>query len=720
VDGLATRPDPAVARFFPAFAVPPVLYERLRSAQDYFFSAYGNTLSDLLLFTLGVSALFYGRAFVRHRQLRRHRRRIPVVIGGWGTRGKSGTERLKAAMLSGLGYGVVCKTTGCESMFLYGKPFQDLEEMFLFRPYDKASIHEQAFVVSMASRLRTDVFLWECMALSPPLVRILQRQWMHDDLSTLTNAFPDHEDIQGPAGHDIPRVMTNFIPRGRVLYTSEENMLPILAEGAREMGTTVRRVTWLESGLLTADVLGRFRFQEHPDNVALVLAIAEDLGVDRDYAVKEMADRVVADLGVLKTFPEADVAGRRLRFTNGMSANEPFGALSNWKRVGFAAQDPESAPGEWITAVVNNRADRVARSHVFAQLIAEELPADRYFLIGGNLSGLQGYLRDAVRKATGSITLGGDRRRAEEVLVASARRFRLCVAREQVATRVAAMLNGVGAPLPADPSTLAEGPGLDRALRGTEHERWLAEMEAHRAAWAESVREVRELLERIRDPRVDPGSLDEEVRAFLSRSFERKLHVVDDYFAPGDKLIQIVAAATPPGFRNRCMGIQNIKGTGLDFVYRFLAWESCHAICERVLDRDDDAALKALDELSAFRDFGLLSEAKVRDTLQRCLERAAFQDPPVRDQLARLRAQLDERLATVREGIARSGAPGLKDRALALVETLLDTLDGLHRRRTASKIYRDILAGRISRVRAMEELRRLTKRQYGGWLRGKA
>jgi hypothetical protein len=139
-----------------------------------------------------------------------------------------------------------------------------------------------------------------------------------------------------------------------------------------------------------------------------------------------------------------------------------------------------------------------------------------------------------------------------------------------------------------------------------------------------------------------------------------------------------------------------------------------------VLDRDDDAALKALDELSAFRDFGLLSEAKVRDTLQRCLERAAFQDPPVRDQLARLRAQLDERLATVREGIARSGAPGLKDRALALVETLLDTLDGLHRRRTASKIYRDILAGRISRVRAMEELRRLTKRQYGGWLRGKA
>ncbi len=41
-----------------------------------------------------------------------------------------------------------------------------MREMFLFRPYDKA---------------------------------------------TIINTYPDHEDVQGPAGIDIPRVMTEFI-----------------------------------------------------------------------------------------------------------------------------------------------------------------------------------------------------------------------------------------------------------------------------------------------------------------------------------------------------------------------------------------------------------------------------------------------------------------------------------------------------------------------------
>ncbi len=57
------------------------------------------------------------------------------------------------------------------------------------------------------------MFLWECMALNPLFVQLLQRDWMRDDIVTLTNAYPDHEDIQGPAGVDVAEVITEFIRR---------------------------------------------------------------------------------------------------------------------------------------------------------------------------------------------------------------------------------------------------------------------------------------------------------------------------------------------------------------------------------------------------------------------------------------------------------------------------------------------------------------------------
>lgn len=722
-EGLPTEGDPAVLRFFPAMVVPPFLAEPFQNLRDYFYSTYGNTLADLLLFTVGTGVWFLGRNIARHHRMRHHRRRIPVVIGGWGTRGKSGTERLKAALFSGLGYGVVSKTTGCESMFLYGKPFQDLQEMFLFRPYDKVSIQEQTFVVRMASKLGADVFLWECMALSPPLVQLLQEQWMQDDLSTLTNAFPDHEDVQGPAGHDIPRVMTHFIPEGRVLYTSEENMLPILSDSAKAKGTRIRGASWLEAGLLTEDVLSRFPYQEHPDNVALVLAMAEDLGVDPDFALKEMADRVVADLGVLKTFPDAAIQGRRLRFTNGMSANEPFGALGNWKRVGFAGHDPEGAPGEWITAVVNNRADRVARSQVFAQLIAESLSADQYVLIGGNLTGFMGYIRDAFAGVAARLRLDAegpdDRSRAEGILVQAAQRLRIPASPGQVGARLAAMFRGLDLPMPANADSLSHPEALAEHLRSVGQLPWLADFERHRARWSEQWEAFLLFRSRIQDPGQPLAALNESFRHLIEGWFQRKFTIVEDYFAPGDKVIESLIAGTPPGYLNRCMGLQNIKGTGLDFIYRFMAWDACHAGCLRLRSAVPEVAGKALDELLAFREFGLLSEALVRETLEWCRDHALGRDPAWGADLDRLRSHFEAQVAAIRENMARSTAPSLKQRLLGWLESLLDTQDSLRRSWQARGIYRDLLKGRISRIRAVEELRRLTKRQYGGWLQGK-
>ena len=396
--------DPKVTRFFPV-ALPlldPTLWLQFR---HYFQSFYENSLFELSIFLLLALIWFVGAHLYANHMMHNVRRRLPLVLGGWGTRGKSGTERLKAALINALGYGLVSKTTGCEAMFLYAPPFCPLREMFLFRPYDKATIWEQYNLACLADQLGTEVFLWECMALNPSFVNLLQRHWMRDDIATLTNTYPDHEDIQGPAGINIPQVMTNFITTNGTLVTSEEQMYPILKAAADELGTPIRAVGWLEAGLIAPDILQRFPYQEHPFNIALVLAMADELGMARDFALKEMADRVVPDLGVLKAYPIASIEARRLEFINGMSANERFGCLSNWTRMGFDTHDPATTPGVWISTVVNNRADRVPRSRVFANILVADIRADRHFLIGNNLSGLMGYIWEAWQRYALTLTL---------------------------------------------------------------------------------------------------------------------------------------------------------------------------------------------------------------------------------------------------------------------------------------------------------------------------
>ncbi len=127
--------------------------------------------------------------------------------------------------------------------------------------------------------------------------------------------------------------MKKFVPKRSQLLTTEHNMYPFLRAAAQSKGSDIIKVEEWESELLPADVLDRFPYEEHPLNIALVLRMADELGLEADYALKEMADRVVPDLGVLKIYPRVNVRGRHLTFINGMSANERHAALANWRRL---------------------------------------------------------------------------------------------------------------------------------------------------------------------------------------------------------------------------------------------------------------------------------------------------------------------------------------------------------------------------------------------------
>jgi poly-gamma-glutamate synthase PgsB/CapB len=612
-------------------------------------------------------------------------------------------------------------------MFLQAYPFGQMKEMFLFRPYDKATIWEQINVVRVAGRLKTDVMLWECMGLTPAYVRILQRSWMRDEFSTITNTYPDHEDLQGPAGINIPEVIGCFIPQKSTLITSEEQMLPILATEAGQQKTALHPVTWLEAGLIPSDVLQRFPYEEHPYNIALVLGLAERLGIDRDFALKEMADRVVPDLGVLKTYPVATLRTRRLEFTNGMSANERFGTISNWTRTGFDRQDCIKEPGVWLTTVVNNRADRVPRSQVFARILVNDLAADRHVLIGGNLNGLQGYIREAWSERAPQLSLWKDPARpdpeeAVKVLEQQALQMRLPVKPELIQAHLRLMLSAQPQVSNLDellacwdqPETLKErlaplnlGEIETAILNNLQHELRLSrEYEAFAQEVGKATPE-------------QADALDQRFRELLQKWFQTKLIVVEDYYASGNQIIELIAQHTPPGFLNRIMGIQNIKGTGLDFVYRWQAWQACYNAAQPLRAADNSVLTpQMLAPLAAFQDYGVLCAEHVRDTVARIKASGLPHPTHLVQELDGILERLNAAMDAIEQKMKSSGGMqgGWFTTFLMRLEEFLDAGDAVRRRGQADRIYEDLIAERISRERAVTELQALTQRQKGGWL----
>ena len=721
-DGEPWSADPAVLRFFPAMLPFPAtdLAERM---QDYFFSVYENSLQDLGLFLAGMTAWFVGRHLYLSAVIRKTRRSIPLVIGGWGTRGKSGTERIKAALFNALGHSVVSKTTGCEAMFLHAHPGGKLREMFLFRPYDKATIWEQVDVLRISRQLGTHVFLWECMGLTPSYVAILQQQWVRDDISTITNTYPDHEDLQGPAGINIPEVMTNFIPRNSTLITSEEQMAPVLREAAAQRNTGFHTIDWLEAGLLTPDVLERFPYAEHPYNIALVLKMGEELGIDPDFSIKEMADRVVPDLGVLKASPPAPLLGRRLEFINGMSANERFGCLGNFERMNFSQQNPYQEPAVWLSSVVNNRADRVARSRVFSSILVNDVSVDRHFLIGTNLDGLLNYIREDWAVAAAALTLWPESGSTQpaEILEQAAQRMRIPFREEHLTGRLMAMLQGLG--ITAEPDTLGQlwtsPEHLAEQLGQYQAGEHIVELQDHIGQLADAYREYQAFATRLTaaGPAVE-AELDDDFRALLWTWFERKLVVIEDPHTSGNRIIQKITRETPPGLHNRIMGMQNIKGTGLDFVYRWQAWETCYQACQDLKSRNRSVAESGLRALSSFQEYGVLCGEYVRSTVAEVMHSRIAQSELFQSELTVILSNLENAMQRVNAELSMDSGSGrgLISRLLVHVESFLDAGDAIKRRKKANQIYRDLATERISHERAAQVLQALTKRQKGGWL----
>ena len=726
---------PRVAKYLSPLMLPDIRHHTDAFVQ-YTLSPTGNTPFHLAGLVWLVLSGFIVRAAWIMGCIERARRAIPITVGGWGTRGKSGTERLKAALFHAMRYDVVVKTTGCEAMFIHARRDLPAREIFIYRPYDKATIWEQRKVLEFGAGLGAQVFLWECMALNPRFVQVLNRDWMQDPVTTLTNAYPDHEDVMGPSGEDVARVIGLFMPRRGTTYTAEEQMLPILRELARRSGTQLHSVSPLDADLLPKDLLDRYPYDEHPRNIALVLALAAHFGIEREFAIVEMGDRVVPDLGVLKTYPEVSYLGRALVFSNGMSANERAGFLSNWTRLGFDKLDPDGEPTTVSIAVVNNRADRVPRSRVFAELLTRDVCVTGIVLIGTNLDGMQQFLREALDVQLADLDLSGCTS-ADEALASldpwlaklAAPRTRTSAANQVRAMIEAALSEEVAAELlggedfaealsqmaPRCVEIVQAKLPADEGFRpGNDRDNLLAHVGAAVSRFVgieEVTGQVRELVEAGRAAEATAVA-----RKGVSQLLMARVSALPDAGAKGDQVVHFAARAVPPGHHARLLGCQNIKGTGLDFVYR---WLSVGAVTEMLdgAERVPEQRAEGITSLTTYKDYGILDVILARARVEAWLER---QDESWQ-QHAQLLESARDHLRTLytqkQKGLSATRKKGLIERLLDRgVEPLLDHWDSTRRTKAADRVMTDLFAVRVGQGRAALLLRDIVARQKGGWL----
>ncbi|MEZ4224345.1 MAG: poly-gamma-glutamate synthase PgsB [Polyangiaceae bacterium] len=336
----------------------------------------GTTLLIVITAVLVLAGAF--ELLAHRRKLRRIRIRVHVN----GTRGKSSVTRLIASALRESGLVTCAKTTGTLARFI----LPDGRELPIFRP-SGANIIEQKRIVAAAAAQGAEALVLECMALAPELIALCELELVRATHGVITNARPDHLDVMGPGEADVARALCGMVPVKGKMFTAEQKQIAVIESAARDRGSALVAIDDDAIAAVTPEELEGFSYTEHPDNVALALAVCDDLGIARDVALRGM-HKTPPDPGALTSF-ELAFFGRQIVFVNGFAANDPVSTQQLWNLA-------ISRHGELKAriAVFNCRADRPDRSLQLGADVASWQPADKIVLMG---TGTYLFARAAIR-----------------------------------------------------------------------------------------------------------------------------------------------------------------------------------------------------------------------------------------------------------------------------------------------------------------------------------
>jgi len=325
-----------------------------------------------VLSLLGVSELLLHRARLK---------RIPIRIHVNGTRGKTSVTRLVAAGLREAGVRCVAKTTGTVPRFI----LPNGREVPVYRP-GGPNVIEQKQSVTMAAAQRAEALVVECMALQPQLQWLSESKLVRATHGVITNARPDHLDVMGPQEEDVARALAATVPIEGVFLTADRKHREFFEQVCEDRSSRFRGAEDISRPLTDEDV-AEFTYLEHRENIALALAVCEEIGIDTETALRGMW-RAKPDPGAM-TEAEVEFFGRHIVFVNGFAANDPISTRYIWEQSIRRHQRLDRR-----IAVFNCRSDRADRSQQLARSYSRWTQADEVVLLG---SGQYIFARAAVR-----------------------------------------------------------------------------------------------------------------------------------------------------------------------------------------------------------------------------------------------------------------------------------------------------------------------------------
>jgi gamma-polyglutamate synthase len=348
-----------------------------------------------LVFTTALAALVGVGAAEQRRHLAALES-IPVRVLVNGIRGKSSITRLVAGALRGGGLRVVAKTTGTAARYIG----TDRLDKPIDRPFGLANVIEQLRIVRRAEAERPDALVMECMAVQPDLQELNQSRLVRSTIGVLSNVREDHLDEMGPTLGDVARSLSRAMPVGGVCITAETTLLDVLREQAVRRGC---RLVHVDHESVTDEELSGFPYLAFKENIAIAIAVADELGIERAAALRGMWE-AAPDPGVLSV-ERYELAGKTIRLANVFAANDPNSTVMNVERLLEARMI-----GSPIFALVNCRPDRVERNRQMGAILPQ-LHAERVFVVGrpsrSAIAAIPGSWRGSV------VDLGGERMPAE-------------------------------------------------------------------------------------------------------------------------------------------------------------------------------------------------------------------------------------------------------------------------------------------------------------------
>jgi poly-gamma-glutamate synthase PgsB/CapB len=313
-------------------------------------------LAVLLLVAVAV-AIYWRNVLARHeRRLRQLDARVHVN----GIRGKSTVTRLVAGVLREGGYVTIAKTTGSAARVID----RTGAESPIFRR-GAATINEQIDIVRQWVTPDVEALVIECMAVKPLYQRYSQDYIVRSDVTIITNVREDHQEEMGETLEQIADSLSTTIPRGGILITAEDrpHLQERLQRNAEACGS---RFLYADPARVTDDDMRGFDYLQFKTNVAIGLALADLLGVNRAAAIRGMW-KSVPDIGVV-TLRHYDVRGKDILWVPLFAANDRESVVLTFEVLKVHYNEDATVIG-----ILNNRWDRGRRAELFGRMVPEDL-----------------------------------------------------------------------------------------------------------------------------------------------------------------------------------------------------------------------------------------------------------------------------------------------------------------------------------------------------------